>query len=93
MKKGKKILALLSAFMLVAALAGTIGAEETLKININTASAEELSKLKRVGLKHAARIVEYRTKNGPFQKPEDITLVRGIGSKTYELNKDIICIE
>ena len=47
-------------------------AGETDTININTASIEELVKLKRVGPKYAARIIEYRENNGPFEKPEDI---------------------
>ena len=46
--------------------------EETVKININTASAEELENLKQVGPNYAIRIIEYREKNGPFEKPEDI---------------------
>lgn len=68
-------------------------AGETDTININTASIEELVKLKRVGPKYAARIIEYRENNGPFEKPEDIIKVKGIGPKTWELNKDRIVIE
>ena len=62
------------------------------KININTASVEELTQLKRIGTKYAERIVEFREKE-PFKNPEDITKVRGIGMRTYELNKDIIVVE
>jgi competence protein ComEA len=60
------------------------------KIDINTASVEELTKLKGVGKALGNRIVEYRKANGPFQKPEDITKVKGIGSSILEKNKEKI---
>ena len=56
-----------------AALSGTI--------NINTASATDLQALPGVGARTAALIVEYRQKNGPFKKVEDLMNVRGIGEK------------
>ena len=68
-------------------------AEEPVKININTATVEELAQLQRVGPAYAARIVEYREVNGPFEKAEDIMKVRGIGPKTWEANKDCLCVE
>ncbi len=76
-------------------LAGVISlsAGELVKININTASAEELSQLKGIGPSHAAKIVEYREKNGPFKLPEDVMQVPGIGQKTFENNKDMILVE
>ena len=52
-------------------------------ININTASAAELEGLPGVGPKMAARIVEYRQKNGPFKKIEDVMNVRGLGEKNF----------
>jgi len=63
------------------------------KININQASVEEIAQLERVGPKYAQRIVQYREKNGPFEKPEDIMKVRGIGPKTWEINKDRITVK
>lgn len=63
------------------------------KININTASIEELEQLKGVGSAYAAKIVEYREQNGPFTAPEDIMNVQGIGDKTFDENKDIIVVE
>jgi competence protein ComEA len=68
-------------------------AQEAEKININKASAVELTQLKRIGPKLSERIVEYREKHGPFERPEDIMQVRGIGPKTFELNKDRITTE
>ncbi len=67
-------------------------AEETAKININKATVEELSTLKYIGAKYAQKIVEYREQNGPFQKVEDILMVKGIGTKTLEANKDKITL-
>jgi len=63
------------------------------KININSAGVEELAKLDRVGEKYAQRIVEYRETNGPFEKPEDIMKVKGIGSKIWNANKDRIAVK
>jgi len=63
------------------------------KININKAPVEELVKLDRIGKQYAQRIVMYREKNGPFQKPEDITKVKGIGEKVWEANKEVIAVE
>ena len=62
------------------------------KININTADIQQLAQLKRIGPSYAARIIEYREQNGAFQQPEDIMKVKGIGSKTFEENKEIIIV-
>lgn len=62
------------------------------KININTASVEELSKLPGLGDKKAQAIIEYRNSNGNFKTPEDITNVSGIGTATYEKFKDLIIV-
>ena len=70
-----------------------VNAAEPQKININTASAGELSQLKGIGPSHAARIVAYREKNGPFKLPEDLMQVSGIGQKTFEANREIIIVE
>ncbi len=70
-----------------------VNAAEVQKININTASAEELVKLKGIGPSHAAKIVAFREKNGPFKLPEDVVQVPGIGQKTFENNKDVILVE
>ena len=70
-----------------------LNAAEPQKININTASAEELAQLKGVGPSHAAKIVAYREKNGPFKTPEDLTQVSGIGQKTLDANLDSIIVQ
>lgn len=60
-------------------------------VNINTADAAELMKLKGVGEKTAEKIIEYRAQT-PFEKPEDIMNVKGIGEKKFEDIKDHICV-
>lgn len=62
------------------------------QVNINTASVEQLMELDRVGAKYAQRIVEYRETVGPFEKPEDIMNVKGIGEKTWQANKNRIVV-
>jgi len=63
------------------------------KINLNTATLEELMTLDRIGPKYAQRIIDYRDTYGPFEKIEDIMKVKGIGPKTFEANKDKITVE
>ncbi|WP_339326683.1 helix-hairpin-helix domain-containing protein [Xanthomonas oryzae] len=61
------------------------------KVDINTASAEELDKvLVNVGRSKAEVIVEHRQANGPFKSAEELALVKGIGLKTVERNRDLI---
>ena len=81
------------ALVIAIAVSGPVWAEDSGRINLNKASVAELTQLKRVGQKYAQRIVDYREKNGPFTKREDVMNVQGIGSKTYELNKDLITVE
>jgi competence protein ComEA len=93
MRNFRRHFTLLMMVLVVLTMAGQTLAEETEKININTASADELENLKQVGPNYAVRIIEYREKNGPFEKPEDIINVKGIGPKTFELNKEQIAVE
>src|SRR5207244_10663523 len=52
-------------------------------INLNTASVSDFEGLPGIGAKTAARIVEYRQKNGPFKKVEELMNVRGVGEKNF----------
>jgi competence protein ComEA len=84
--------------VLVAVLVSLVGvinadAADGKKININTASAEELMQLNGIGSSHAANIIAFREKNGPFKNPEDLINVPRIGQKTFEKNKDLIIIQ
>ena len=62
------------------------------KININTASKEELQELERIGEILAERIIQYRRINGPFKTPQDIIKVKGIGKGIFEINKGKISV-
>ena len=62
------------------------------KININTATAEELETLPNIGPVKAEAIVQYRQEQGPFYTIEQIQEVDGIGEKTFEAIKDMITI-
>ena len=61
------------------AAATTAPVEGTEKINLNTATSEELQTLPGIGQTRAQDIVAYRTANGDFQQIEDIQEVSGIG--------------
>ena len=62
------------------------------KVNINNADKEQLMTLKHIGDALADRIIEYRNEQ-PFEAPEDIMKVKGIGEKALEANKDRIVVK
>ena len=68
------------------------GVESGGKININTATIEELDTLPGIGPGYAQRIIEYREVNGPFSSIEEIILVSGIGDATFEKIRDSITV-
>jgi competence protein ComEA len=83
MKTSINLVALVAMLLPLCALAGPV--------NVNSADAESIAaELKGVGLSKAKAIVEYRKKHGPFRSAEDLTLVKGIGERTLDLNKDDI---
>ena len=61
-------------------------------VDINTASAEELRLLPGIGEVLAQAIVDYRQANGPFDSPEALMEVPGIGPGRYEALKEKIAI-
>lgn len=62
------------------------------KVNINTATAEQLQTLQGIGPAKAAAIIAYREEHGPFQKAEDLLNVSGIGQKSLEKIKEQIVV-
>lgn len=93
MMRAKKWITLFTAITLVMIMTASVFAEGGEKININTASVIELVELQNVGPSYAQKIVAYRQQNGPFNSPEDIMLVAGIGQRTFEVNKDRIVVK
>lgn len=82
MKTFSKSMLLLAAAIIfpMAAFAGPV--------NVNTADAATISaELQGVGLTRAQAIVDYRKAHGPFKSYEDLTLVKGIGARTIEINR------
>ena len=61
-------------------------------VNINEATAQELTSLSGIGLARAENIVSYREENGPFSSIEDIKNVSGIGDGIFEKIKDSITV-
>ena len=87
----KTIKTLFSSLILSLALAGAAIAGET--VNINTADAATIDRvLVNVGPAKAESIVAYRKANGAFRSAEQLALVKGIGLKTVEKNRDRIAL-
>lgn len=81
---------LIKSLFLSLLLATAAHANET-KVNINTADVAALDAvLLNVGASKAQAIVDYRKANGPFKSAEELALVKGIGLKTVEKNRDRI---
>lgn len=70
----------------------TIGQEKKGKVNLNTATIEELQGLSGIGPSKAASIVDYREEKGQFEKVEDLVNVSGIGEKSLEKIRDEITV-
>ncbi len=84
-----KMFAKLTLLLLTAATFYAAGpaaaAESSGVVNVNTASADQLALLPRVGPALAGKIVAHREENGQFKKAEDLLLVSGIGDKMFAL--------
>lgn len=62
-------------------------------VNLNTATESELTVLPRVGEAVARRIIAFREKHGPFQRPEDLMNVQGIGERTFDQLRPHLAVE
>lgn len=71
----------------------SVSAPAKATVNINTATAKELTKLDGIGDKLAKAIVDYRTQNGPFKAPQDLMKVKGIGEKKFAALKPLITVQ
>ena len=72
--------------------AATEATQPASKININTASAQELESLPGIGPVIAQRIVDYRNENGAFQTVSELTNVKGIGLSLLEKVMDYVTV-
>jgi competence protein ComEA len=92
MKKQTHRVVTLAVALILAVLtsAGAVAAAEKAataapaKLNINTASAEQLTELPGIGPRLAGRIVEYRQKQGPFKSTQELLNVKGVGERNFQ---------
>jgi len=63
------------------------------RLNLNTATKEDLMLLPGVGEATAERIILHRQDNGPFQRTEDLRKVKGIGEKKFQKIKPYITVK
>ncbi len=87
----KSILACTMAVLFVLAITAPLLAQA--EVDVNTASAMELQRIKGIGPKTAQAIVEFRNENGPFNSIRDVTRVKGVGQKTLEkmIEAGLVC--
>ena len=87
----KSLNTLFASLLLSLMLVGGALAAET--VNINTADAATIDRvLLNVGPAKAQAIVDYRKANGAFKSAEQLAMVKGIGLKTVEKNRDRISV-
>jgi competence protein ComEA len=80
----KKVALLFAALLAYTGLAFAV-------VNINSATQEQLATLDGIGPVKAQAIIDYRKKNGPFKKIDDIKKVDGIGDATFaNIKKDLV---
>ncbi|MDR1482663.1 MAG: helix-hairpin-helix domain-containing protein [Synergistaceae bacterium] len=67
-------------------------AGDAARININSATVDEMLALPGIGHKLSQAIVSHRERNGPFSAAEDLMSVKGIGAKRFEALKDLVSV-
>ena len=81
-----------AAPLLYSSAPASVAAAPSEKININQASAEELTALDGIGETLAQRIIAYRETVHSFERIEDIMNVKGIGTSVFNKIKEGICV-
>ena len=69
-----------------------MAAPSSQRSSINAATAAQIATLPGIGPKTADLVVQYRVKNGPFKKIEEIMNVRGVGEKSFLKIKDRLTV-
>jgi competence protein ComEA len=97
---GVKVLILVSCLLISAcgqqppiADGSTVSAAAENAININTASADELTRIPHVGEKLAEKIIEHRELNGPFRRVEHLMLIQGISDTRFRKIRPLVRVE
>jgi competence protein ComEA len=81
--------AIRALFFVCACLIASIPAFAGEVVDINHADATEIAAaMKGIGLNKAQAIVAYRKEHGPFKSVDDLTMVKGVGGKTVEKNRE-----
>jgi competence protein ComEA len=91
-RKSMAVLTIVTVALLMSWVVPALSADLQ-KVNINTAALEELMTLDGIGPAVAERILAFRDKNGPFQKPEDLMLVKGVGQIMFDKNSARIIVK
>jgi comEA protein len=73
-------------------ISAPISGVDSLRININEASAEELQQLPGIGPAYSQRIIEWRNENGSFESVEQLLEIRGIGPARLEKIRPLIVL-
>jgi competence protein ComEA len=73
-------------------ISGAADEESPQKVNLNRAEGWLLEALPEIGEERAEAIIDYRLEHGPFRSINELTKVSGIGTKTLEQVKHLICV-
>ena len=71
----------------------TASLSSTTRININTATPDELETLPGIGKALATRIIEHRERFGRFRRPEHLIIVRGISDRKFRAIAQFIAVD
>lgn len=92
MFKKRAVMGICAMVVCLMAVSGVVIADNAPKININTATVQELTQLEGIGDAYARRIVEHRENHGAFKSVDELVNVKGVGEKTLEKNRHKITV-